>query len=450
MRSRYLAAVPLLATVGACLRGAAGCSAQESVISATDASFDVRPLDASDAGGIDRTAPPYDADPVPPPGLPEGWVLYRDYAAWCGLYVPADTKYLPAPIRWTACEGDAGAACQQMVEDWTSPDGTQLSPWVRGAVTPDGRAVLQISRFQDSFVYRLVAEADGPVRAAILETWSRVCTLGQGALASDRYVFTLFENRQSAGGGVAGRFDRLTPDFPLKFDKRMTHYFVVGTQGALDTPTTDTLDLYAWPDGRFIKTIWSSARDGLLQNYAHFSKDALFWQAGNIRTMKLKVYTDADGVKDFITFGQDFSRGAADLGTDDQVLVWAQGSGRIQPSGLFPVVDIMAAPYTTDPAALSPRRVRSDTSDGFTAAPIAVGCGYAARSGGLGIRLVRLADGVSWLLPGDTSQTFQWLQPLALTCNELFARVHIAMLPHGRENVARIRLDALGPGIPPD
>ena len=89
-----------------------------------------------------------------------------------------------------------------------------------------------------------------------------------------------------------------------------------------------------------------------------------------------------------------------------------------------------------------------------------VGCGYAARSTTLEpspgeftttTYVVRLSDGVAWALPDGPNTSFGWRRPLAITCDEIFALVDSA--PNGRMtsffNVARLRLDALGPGIPP-
>lgn len=75
-----------------------------------------------------------------------------------------------------------------------------------------------------------------------------------------------------------------------------------------------------------------------------------------------------------------------------------------------------------------------------------VGCGYAARSNGEHIRVVRLSDGQSWLLSNALTDPWGWSEPLALTCTELFATVRNS----GVTRLARVRLDSLGPGIAPD
>ena len=111
----------------------------------------------------------------------------------------------------------------------------------------------------------------------------------------------------------------------------------------------------------------------------------------------------------------------------------------------------MTSPFTTDAAALQPRRLRSEVGNGFATSRPQVGCGYAAREIYDGIRIVRLSDGVSWMLPSQQGSTWLWNEPLAVTCTELFAMV-AADGDAGWQDVgiARVRLDSLGPGTPPD
>lgn len=87
-------------------------------------------------GPPDRAAPvdAPDPDPVPPPGLPEGWELERTYDKHCGVYVPKTKEKLPAPVRWEACPASAtpsGAACRLMASedvpgDKSSPAGAEV------------------------------------------------------------------------------------------------------------------------------------------------------------------------------------------------------------------------------------------------------------------------------------------------------------------------------------
>jgi len=127
---------------------------------------------------------------------------------------------------------------------------------------------------------------------------------------------------------------------------------------------------------------------------------------------------------------------------------------------VYPRVSVVTSPYATTNAGLSPRVLRSDvTGYGEGIEPWIVGCGYAARYVLLEpspcvftneTMIVRLSDGYAWHLLDPALGPFSRRKPLAITCDELFALVDIK--PAGATrffNVARIRLDSLGPGDPP-
>lgn len=128
---------------------------------------------------------------------------------------------------------------------------------------------------------------------------------------------------------------------------------------------------------------------------------------------------------------------------------------------VYPRLSIVVSPYAVSPAGLAPRVLRSDiTGYGLGTTAWVVGCGHAARqvilepSAGNFVNamfVIRLSDGVAWELPDANDEPFAWRSPLAVTCDEVFALAEIR--PGGPStgffNVARIRLDALGPGIPP-
>jgi len=108
----------------------------------------------------------------------------------------------------------------------------------------------------------------------------------------------------------------------------------------------------------------------------------------------------------------------------------------------------MTAPYTTDPAEAQgkARRLRTDPMT-LSLAHYRVGCGYAARAvctnqDGCALMVVRLSDGVAWMARGKDPMTYGTIA-VGTTCEEVFFQD-----PWGR--VGRVRLDSLGPGIPPD
>lgn len=97
----------------------------------------------------------------------------------------------------------------------------------------------------------------------------------------------------------------------------------------------------------------------------------------------------------------------------------------------------------------------------FGTSPFVVGCGYAARSaemkqdGGFqgGTLIIRLSDGYAWHLPDGPGVDWGWgwRTPIAITCDEIFVKVHERPMPTAppRWNVARVRLDSLGTPMPP-
>ena len=118
------------------------------------------------------------------------------------------------------------------------------------------------------------------------------------------------------------------------------------------------------------------------------------------------------------------------------------------------VTTIQRKTVTTDPAKIQPRVARASGSPHpFGTSPFVVGCGRAARATFVedgarhnAIEVIRLADGATWHLPDAPGSAWSYRAPLALTCDELFARVYERAAPGqpGHFNVARVRLDGLG------
>src|SRR5690606_27339005 len=117
-------------------------------------------------------------------------------------------------------------------------------------------------------------------------------------------------------------------------------------------------------------------------------------------------------------------RGAGSVGTDGVDLVWMEGSGRVLGEHHYPTRDIVTAPFTTDPAALQPRRLRSQIAPQFGdwSQAYEVACGRAARKGassGRGVQIVRLSDGRGWELP-ETPFVWRPSTIVGMTCDEIF------------------------------
>jgi len=452
-----------LTAAAALVRGGSACSS-EAVATASDGGGDAPVADVR----VDHAPPEQDATH---PSPFEGWDHYADYDPFCEFYVPHARENLPAPIRWEPCRTSVETSdktCRQMVFDWepSKLNVELISPGTRALRRTDGTVVLLTARYQSDGTFHLTSEVDGPVLTAIREQKPTSCVLGDTVSNGEHYAYRVYDNEAKGelssygGGALGGRLDELRPTVLRHYHDSFTRSFIAGDPGLLEV-SGGLMSLLSWSDGSLVKDIWSSSQDnGLAQNYQFFHGQTLFWASDTYAINKQKVYTTAAGVKDFLSYGDDFTKGVADLGTDGQHLVWVEGYNRPQPSGVFPDVTAYVAPFTTDPTQIVKRALRSDLSGyPFGTSPFVVGCGYAARTtemkrdGGFqrGTLLMRLSDGYAWLLPDGAGVDWGWRVPLAITCDEIFVLVSEKPTPSSvpRTTVARVRLDSLGPPTPP-
>jgi hypothetical protein len=174
-----------------------------------------------------------------------------------------------------------------------------------------------------------------------------------------------------------------------------------------------------------------------------FGKDVL-WSTGDLTSGPIGAYDDERGFHVLVQpKSTDYASG---VGSDGKDIVWTLGEGDEEGAKTWPVRSVITAAYTTDPAAIKPRRLRSDPGVIVGPDPWGVGCGYGARPiiGTWGLQIVRLSDGVAWHLPRPAGMS--WDRVIGITCDEAFMRVNT----NSGSNIARVRLDSLGPGLPPD
>lgn len=460
---RTLSLLLALTAAAALVRGGSACSSEPAATGA-EAGVDAPVADVR----VDRTPPELDAAHASPF---EGWDHYADYDPFCEFYVPHARENLPAPIRWEPCRANAETStktCRQMVLDWQPAklNVELISPGTRALRRPNGAVVLLTARYQAEGTFHFTSEVDGPVLTAIREQKSTRCALGETVSNDDHYAYRVYDNEAKGelssygGGALGGQLDELRPRVLRHYHDSFTRSFIAGVPGLLEV-SGGLMSLYSWNDGALIKDIWSSSQDnGLAQNYQFFHGPALFWASDTYAINKQKVYAPPAEVKDLLSYGDDFTKGVADLGTDGTNLVWIEGFNRPGPSGVFPDITAYVAPYTTDPTLIVKRALRSDLSGyPFGTSPFIVGCGYAARStfmkrdGGLenGTLIIRLADGYAWHLPDGPVLEWAWRRPLAITCDEIFVKVadqpSASATPH--TNITRVRIDSLGPPTPP-
>jgi hypothetical protein len=354
-----------------------------------------------------------------------------------------------------------------MVLDWAPQKAVEpelISPGTKAMRRADGHISLLSARYEESGTIRFVADVDGDVLVAVRQQKSSRCVLNGALSDGEYYAFQVLDSEakgalsEYGGGVIGGRLDVIRPKVLEHLHDAVPHAYVAGGPGLLTV--SGGMKLLSWNDGAVLKTFSSPPEDvGLSRSYQFFHADALFWAAsGGVN--KQKVHTDAGGTTDIVSFGNDFSNGAADLGTDGQNLVWMEGYNRTTTSGIYPSIAAVVSPYTTNPTQIQKRVLRTDLSAyPFGTSPFVVGCGYAARTNErvvdgqnrAGLLLLRLSDGGLWFLPSGSNVEWGWSRPLAITCDEIFVKVTEKPTPTAkpRSNVARVRLDSLGPPLPP-
>jgi hypothetical protein len=112
-------------------------------------------------------------EPQPlPKSVPEGWQEYFDYSCTCRFYLPGSKELMPEPIQWKQCPPlPDGIECMAMVINWRSLQ-DNMPIYIGAAVqfdrNLDGSAVLGIGRVSKTNALTIIADADGPVRSAVL------------------------------------------------------------------------------------------------------------------------------------------------------------------------------------------------------------------------------------------------------------------------------------------
>jgi len=474
-QASLIAACTLLLGVLPASCGCSGCTSDAPVAAAADAG-------TSGAGG-DAGVPPWDAgqeddagisddcdgpQPERPSVVPEGWKAWT-CSPGCPLWLPPNEASMPPEIEWEPCEGqpEAGLECQQMVADWPS-DSYKVGFFPKLDVAPDGTPNLMFERNSlggngspESYRDFLVVAVDGSVRFALRQPVPKGGG-GCSVMLEDFNEGILAARMRGDGNGDA-------------MESPFESLIVVDRLG--DSPTLPLLE-----DDQALKTNWSSGRkwlvgysvpgslvqaydtatfgepvfltspaddpDGLsMSGRATVVGDSVFMTLGSLNMDGIIAYDEVLGYHPFVRWFGDTSRGAANLGSDGIDMVWSEGEGKPPGDGIYPVRRIMTAPFTTDPDKLEARRLRSDLSGlfGLDRGKFKVGCGYAGHDGAVpqDKLIVRIEDGWSWEL--KHTDDWKWGRVLGFTCEEVFIGTGTVS-----GTITRVRLDSLGPGIPPD
>lgn len=370
----------------------------------------------------------------------------------CSFCVPASKAALPEPILWEPCLAVSGLgdACRQMKVTWTF-SWQPLTAWGY-ATDAAGQPVLFFGRDSDSGM-ALVADADGPVRSAFLvpANAGESCSFSPGTPSSTG-AFNAFTIRDKNGPGpsgsevlVGGPVDELRPKVLWRWNDTDGHDAIASDDFWAATGHDSLAATWGGAPSVFGHYLWI-----LLPAVAH---DFFAWGEGggdSVGDGVVVAYTPAKGIYPFLGTHAATLEGQTALGTDGVDLVWI--TAEFAAPGLSPPtsMSVTTAPFTTDPLAIQPRRLRSYASAYSAIAPWVVGCGRAAYATENGVLVMRLSDGVSWAVPNAPKadggpSVWDWSQALGLTCDELFVETYSS-----KTNIARIALSALGEGTPPD
>lgn len=464
--------------------GAGGAGASSSTASSGSSTVATSSSSSSTTTGAGAGNPddPYGclqgAAPSRPASIPEG---YRPYTCWsdkpqCMLWIPEDPETMVEPLEWEPCAEGApgGDGCRQMKRPWwrggntaigaTYPALPQIDQMGDTTLLHVARADIVGQGSDDSWVEWDVYEVDGPALYAMRKHVPGKVECGYQDYDVTSGIWTIAPNGDDTVPIEQSPLDGLIVvdvaakdiSLPYRADDASTPGWSAGANGIIrfTSPalylhdrdfTTETLLHSAGTDPAGISATTNFAVVG----------DAALWEVGGLSGhFGIRAYDPERGSHDLVRYLDDPTRGAATPGTDGVDLVWMEGRDWQPDLYTYAERDIMTSPFTTDPAALQPRRLRKNlaTRMGTANDAFRVGCGRAAKSGGAAakdIQIVRLADGQGWNL----LYTQQLWHPnvIGMTCDEIFLVVQFWVdgEPQG-PTIQRIRFDSLGEGLPPD
>ena len=355
--------------------------------------------------------------------------------------------------------------------------GTGLSAFPNFTLDPvSGAPLIQFTRIwiddDKNMALRLVAEADGPVRNAILQTTLQdtSCQFYEHGLDGERLVFEAITRtgdyvdggKEREVGAIGALIGTHEPDVVHRIDDIDSfwspHWYI--SEQWLVGLEIDKQRAWSW-DLQQQYTVYSPSQDpdSLPPHEAQAVGSDVFSHVSTLAHCGVMSWNVEHGSRPLLRWYGDMTRGAGNFGTDGDDMVWtyAEGSDACTTDANG---EVWTASYATDPAVVeaTAHRVRSDVA-GMSTNHYVVGFGYAMRAtGGIGapyytaLYVVRLEDGMGWLVPGtEDPDVLGWSRVLGFTKDELF--VTAAMRTDELDSsptIVRIRLDSLGPGLPAD
>jgi hypothetical protein len=395
-----------------------------------------------DAGSEPKPCVP----PARPSRIPSSWVEYTDFAPCAGIYFPPSPSELPADLQWLPCLPTTDPlGCERLSE----PVGPPWSGF--GAMVLGDYPYFVVGRGAKDGSEVVLVDALGKARAAVssASNWFVRVPLS-GAAGGGWYLVEVIHHYGTGLGYLVGALGDVHPRGSRRWgnpdygeEDTTQRWFAVGTPGVMHRLWGTSIEILDPITGQKRADVWklSASGDDVRNADCNFQGPALFCTTDTPRFVRR--WTKAAGNVDFIV-PSDPTRSAGTLATDGKDMVWIEGFGPIV-SSFHESAEYVTSPHVEDKSLLAPRRLRSEESRALNLGRITVGCGRAALQTTTGLRVVRIADGASWFL-GSQPYAPQWLEPLALTCEHLYARRSY----QGNSYLARVPLAKLGAATPPD
>jgi hypothetical protein len=402
-----------------------------------------------DAGRRDAARPDtgIDAGPVDP-----GWRRFPDIPPDCDFQLAEDPDLAVGRFRFEACPNRV-SGCRQLVVDWPTVSGRlqTLRMFQRGSFH-EGHGYVTFARSAPTaiqYLERIVLRDDGQVAAAsrvlLSDSVRRTC------LSPDLFVG---QGKWGAILALPGRSeDVLGPTVvyggDLSDPAGTVHRVVTLTEAEFGSPL-DGLQRLRVGSERLSgfdvsQEVWSLGWDGdarvLPEPSGHLSSadavvgDAVFYTTLGSRNL-IHLAVGSSPAFDFLD--PDDGSEATSLESDGVEMAWFQGYERGIDFMDFRRVELWTSPFTTDPAAVRPRRVlvRDRPSMSF----LEMGSGHAAIQETGGPAIVRLSDGMRWTVTPPPDREFGRVAYLGA---EEFAIAVGRPMSGDHETIQFIRYDAL-------
>lgn len=438
---------------------AVGCDAP--AVTPSPPANDAAVADVREAGVPDATAPDTAVpEPTPPRPefVPEGWELWTGFKKAAQIYLPTRKEVLPPPAKWEPCDpvffpdNPGGTACEEWatVEPGQTGVGTMSAFWNFTPPPSGGRFLLpQMRTFGRYLTWVVVDVATGePLNALMAASPAWVANPSWPSATGTFYRVGEYGTPGPVTGYVIAPHDPSLPQVVGTYPNSASS-FVLG-DSLLGLQVVGAVGQGPWSNPRAQLLLADPRLQPLISFYR--GDTAYLETTGGVNRRIYQIARPGAALETWFDNAQNLYA-ESNLATDGTDLAWVHYEG-CTTSGAESCSshDFYVAKLPSPGARPVGRRVRSSS---LLFPRTTVGCGHIAASGGYKdyhseLRVIRIADGVSFLRRQmDATKEYGYTTPLAVTCEHVYV-IRSPRMAGQLATVVRIRLDALGPGIPPD